>query len=287
MCGARAVSFSDADREVALEYTDRPGHSLHITSTLKSPALDPKGVPALLFGLTAEYGVLVEAETEILAVRDELYHRINSTILRQALTIPGSEISTESEFGIYSNQNAGRHNGQKEQAFEVALDNAVAAVRHLGIKSEENYRLFHTALYMHALRQAYHRGNADRVMTLLGLIDGLKRNNRFDIVATKEIEFIFRSLCSASITTEVTEILEDGLLGEDSVENEMKLKRSIRKAFSVDVLTDETTKLLTICDIIVAIHEAMRSCVHERVTQVLLKANRLTFDTSSAAVSTL
>ena len=30
----------------------------------------------------------------------------------------------------------------------------------------------------------------------------------------------------------------------------------------------------------------MRSCVHERVTQVLLKANRLTFDTSSAAVST-
>ena len=38
---------------------------------------------------------------------------------------------------------------------------------------------------MHALRQAYHRGNADRVMTLLGLIDGLKRNNRFDIVATK------------------------------------------------------------------------------------------------------
>ena len=94
-------------------------------------------------------------------------------------------------------------------------------------------------------------------MTLLSLIDGLKRNNRFDIVATKEIEFIAtRSLCSASITTEVTEILEDGLLGEDSVENEMKLKRSIRKAFSVDVLTDETTKLLTICDIIVAIHEA-------------------------------
>ena len=260
--------------DVIATYKDRPGSMIHVTSAFASTELDPQGVPALLYSLT-QSGILKEAEAEVTLVRDELYHRVVSSTLRTALTV---EEVVEHDHEV---------EGKGVMPTSVALDNAIAACRHLGIRSEESHRLFQTALFMRAVRLAYSKGDIEKTMTMLGLIEGLKRNNRFDVVATAEVESIFRNICSATIISELTEVLEEGLLGENTLDNEIKLKKAVRKASSVDALTDEATKVLSICDVIVALQGALRSCVIGRIEVHLSHSERVAsgIQATSAATS--
>jgi hypothetical protein len=268
--------------EIIATYRDRPGHIIHISSVFAAATLDPHGVPSLLYTLT-QSGVLKEAEAEVTLMRDELYHRINCAVLRKALSMEGSIKDTYSANGGAGGMDESTSVASRES--NVALDNALASCRHLGIKSEETHRLFQTGLFIRAVRAAYEKGDLEKTMTLLGLIEGLKRNNRFDVVATAEIETIFRNICSATIVDEITLILEDGLLGTRGIDNEMQLKRSLRKAGTIDALTEEAVKVLSVCHMIVTLNAALRSCVIERIERALRRCYTVNVDTTSTAVS--
>jgi hypothetical protein len=274
-------AFDLGQSEVITTYRDRPGSMLHLSSALAGPGLDPSGVPALLYALT-QTGVLHEAEAEVALVRDELYHRVACSVLRAALSMEDTleaevlELKPEHEHEHeQQGQQQGQDGGRGIMPRSVALDNAIAACRHLGIRSEESHRLFQTALFMRSVRQAYSRGDIEKTMTLLGLIEGLKRHNRFDVVATAEVETIFRNICSASIIGELSEVLEEGLLGRGDVETEMRLKKALRKANTVDALTDEALKVLSLCDVVVALQAALRSCVLGRIELNLSRSERV------------
>jgi len=225
------------------DYTDSPLRLMHFSTALSDPSLDAKGVPSLLFTLTAE-GILGEMEGEILLVRDELYHRVATNILRRCFS-----------------RNA--KDGDVPQ-----LDHAVAAVRHLGIKSPESRQLLHTALFIRAVRGSVRSGDVKKTMALLNHVGALKNSGRFDTIATTEVEEVFKSICGESALLDLVSALADGSC--------IALRKAIRKSKELSTSSsDLTLPLETMCVAMLTLKDALKCGVLVRIAEACDTTNQI------------
>lgn len=253
------------ENDVECEYVDKLHLVFYVTSCFcHSGLLSPTGIPSLIF-LNSQDGILIEAEAEFLLLRDELYHRINNFVLRKALLYEDRLMHTSYNIAALKNFN------------DINIDDALNVVRHLGMKSLENERLYHTALFMRALRHSFAKGEPERVITLIGLIEGLKRNNRFDSIAAAEVEHMFKTICSFTSIQEISTILEDAILGDESIDLDIQLKHAIRKSTAIGKKSQEAEQLVSICNAILYLQEARRSCAKERIEAALVQIREKDF----------
>ncbi len=162
-------------------YNDIPKMMMFVSSALSDPSLDPTCVASLL-GRSMPENILVEIESEILQIRDELYHRIICYILQKgfynqqqlssiakagagvaAVATTPSIASLNNKSGSMKRLNStslkdGADGDPLVAALKrsdvVNIDDAIYVSRHLGVKSDNCRRLYVTALLIRDLRHS-------------------------------------------------------------------------------------------------------------------------------------
>ena len=302
----------ERDSEFELEYEDHFNRYLHLTKALKNPVFPKHSVPFQLVQLahgvnggsagSTTAGVLLECEKEVVAVRDELYHRVSVNLLKRCLHFSAAPMedslsSDQEDQDLDEDETWGANEGKKNQDkdkdkdkdkhrsalthahrqlanAEVEIDDAIKVVKHLGVKSPESRTLLHTALFMRSLRSSYSAGNIQNTMTLLGMVEGLQNGGSFDVCAIDEVEHVFRTICGDSVTGEIEAALRG--IGPSSTNDDfVALKRVVRRANAVGANTEEIYRLLEICGTILSVHEAFKSGVLHRVRVGLLEAEEV------------
>lgn len=169
---------------VNIEYSDIRGQTMHVSQLVGSASSDdPYSVPAILGNWPSYPDVLDEVVEEWTLARDELYHRVVCHVFKQYLRWTSvTEVSPVHEEGAV------------QAEIEVEIRDALEIASHLGLKSHESARLFHTCLLISKLRNAKENGLTHDIFTVLSGVNILKTKGLFDASASAEIEECFYSV---------------------------------------------------------------------------------------------
>jgi hypothetical protein len=230
-----------------------------LSNMINENCLEEHSVPAILNEIDEE--IVDEAVAEIMLVRDELYDRVLTAKLTQAL----SHGVPEGKTGSLDLSNVETR----------VLDIGIQIAAHLGCQSPRATGLYVTACLIRELRDSMLKHNWSKVQACLVAVSSAREDGNIAGIAEAEIIACHRQLNHTIIRQQLMHALSEGsATGEpgamqlDNI-NTQELKKGIAAAFEVGCPSEETRRLLASAESIYRLRNALKSGNWEQVRQTL------------------